>query len=192
MDHTGKARCHWARHPLEVAYHDTEWGVPVSDDTKHFEFLVLDAFQAGLSWLTILKKRDRFRIAFQNFDVEAIAQFKDRDINALLLDQGIIRNEMKIRATVHNAQAFLRVQEEFGSFNHYVWSFVNHRPLINTWGHYSEIPAKTAVSDTMSQDLKNRGFKFVGSTICYAYMQAAGLVNDHETCCFRYHDVIKK
>jgi DNA-3-methyladenine glycosylase I len=163
--------------------------VPVQDDARHFEFLILDAFQAGLSWLTILKKRSNFREAFRNFNVKEVAEFDARDVGRLLSEKGIIRNRLKIEAAISNARAFLRVQQKFGSFNQYVWSYVDHRPIINSWSDISEIPSRTPLSDRMSHDLKSMGFKFVGSTICYAYMQAAGLINDHETGCFRYHEV---
>jgi len=192
MNIESRKRCAWARHPLEVTYHDTEWGVPVFNDRKHFEFLILDAFQAGLNWLIILKKRDQFQRAFRNYNVTEIAHFNAMDVGKLLLDKGIIRNRLKIESAVTNAQAFLKVQEEFGSFNSYIWSFVDHHQVVNSWKHLTDIPAKTTLSDKLSHDLKSRGFKFVGSTICYAYMQAAGLVNDHEIGCFRYREVMQK
>jgi len=182
-------RCAWVKptEPLEIHYHDTEWGVPVHDDRKLFEFLVLDAFQAGLSWNTILKKRENFRAAFNNFEAEIISQYDEEKVADLLNDAGIIRNKLKIRATIANAQLFLKIQKEEGSFDRYIWQFTNHKTLVNQWKHHREIPAKTIESDAMSKDLTKRGFKFVGSTICYAFMQAAGMVNDHTTDCFRYN-----
>jgi DNA-3-methyladenine glycosylase I len=182
-------RCAWPSDPLMIQYHDEEWGVPLHNDRKLFEFMVLDAFQAGLSWKTILNKRENFRKAFDNFDPEIIALYDEEKYNSLLADAGIIRNRAKIRATISNARAFLSVQNEFGSFDKYIWSFVGHKPIINSWKSLSELPAKTEVSDKMSKDLTKRGFKFVGSTICYAFMQAAGMVNDHVTTCFRYREV---
>jgi DNA-3-methyladenine glycosylase I len=181
-----KPRCAWIADDLMMKYHDEEWGVPLHDDRKLFEFMLLDAFQAGLSWKTILNKRENFRKAFDNFDPVAIAKYDESKYENLLTDAGIIRNRAKIKATISNAQAFLRVQEEFGTFDKYIWSFVNHQPVINSWKTLSELPAKTAISDRMSKDLTKRGFKFVGSTICYAFMQAAGMVNDHVVGCFRY------
>jgi DNA-3-methyladenine glycosylase I len=182
-------RCPWpGQHTLAIAYHDQEWGVPVHDDYKHFEFLVLDAFQAGLSWNTILNKRENFRKAFDNFDFEKIAKYSEKKIEQLMKDEGIIRNQLKIRATVANALAFIKIQKEFGSFDQYIWRFTNGKTLVNKVEHLSEAPAKTTVSDAMSKDLQKRGFKFVGSTICYAYMQAAGLVNDHRIDCFRHKE----
>ena len=171
-----------------MAYHDEEWGVPVLDDRKHFEFLVLDCFQAGLSWRTILYKRENFRKAFANFDYKKVAKFGDKEFERLMNDAGIIRNRLKILGTIQNAKMLLEVQKEFGSFNKYIWQFTKGKQLNSKIGTIKEIPAKTAVSDEMSKDLKKRGFKFVGSTICYAYMQAAGMVNDHETICFRHKE----
>lgn len=182
-------RCNWSKHPLEVAYHDTEWGVPVHDDKKHFEFIVLDTFQAGLSWLTVLKKRENFRDALDGFNYELISKYGKGKIIELLADQGIIRNKLKINATIKNARSFMGIQEEFGSFDKYIWSFVNGKTIVNTWKGISQIPSTSSESDAMSKDLKKRGFSFVGSTTCYAYMQAAGMVNDHETSCFRYSEV---
>ncbi len=183
-------RCQWpSNDPLMIKYHDTEWGVPLHNDRKLFEFLVLDAFQAGLSWRTILHKRANFKKAFVNFDPVKIAKFSQKDVNRLLKDAGIIRNRLKIKATITNAQAYLEVKKEFGTFDKYIWQFVDHKPIINKFAKMSEIPAKTAISDKMSEDLKKRGFKFVGSTICYAFMQAAGMVNDHEISCFRHKQV---
>ena len=172
-----------------IAYHDEEWGVPLHDDRKLFEFLVLDAFQAGLSWRTILHKRDNFRLAFDGFDAQLIARYKKRKIGQLLENAGIVRNKMKIEATVANAEAFLRVQSEYGSFDSYIWQFVGGQPKQNRWRSLKRLPANTPDSDRMSKDLKERGFKFVGTTICYAFMQAAGMVNDHLVKCFRYEDV---
>jgi len=186
-----KVRCGWAFKPLDMEYHDTEWGVPVHDDSKLFEFLVLDAFQAGLSWSTILAKRENFRNAFDNFDYQKIADYNQHKIDELLQNEGIIRNKLKINATVSNARAFMQVQKQFGSFDKYIWSFTGGKPIINKWETMKGIPATSPESDAMSKDLKKRGFKFVGSTICYAFMQAAGMVNDHLTSCFRYKEVYK-
>ena len=172
-------------------YHNTEWGTPVHDDSKLFEFLVLDAFQAGLSWLTILKKRENFRKAFDNFDYNKIAKYDEKKYDKLMNDAGIIRNKLKIKAAITNAMMFIDIQKEFGSFDKYIWQFVDSKTIHNRWKTMKEIPAKTAVSDLMSGDLKKRGFKFVGSTICYAFMQAAGLVNDHVVGCYRYKEVKK-
>ncbi len=169
-----------------MTYHDTEWGVPVHDDRRHFEFLVLDAFQAGLSWAIVLKKREAFRKAFAGFDPARVARFSDARLEKLLTDDSIIRNRLKVFAARANARAFVAVQREFGSFDRYIWRFVGGRPRVNRWRSPGQIPASTAQSDAMSADLKRRGFRFVGSTICYAYMQAAGMVNDHLTGCFRY------
>lgn len=183
-------RCAWAgTDPLMVAYHDEEWGVPVHDDRKLFEFLVLDAFQAGLSWKTILHKRENFRTALDNFDAGKISRYGDSERERLLADAGIVRNRMKIDATIGNAKAFLRMQKEHGSFDSWIWQFTDGRTQTNSWTSLGEIPAKTEASDAMSKALKAEGFKFVGSTICYAFMQAAGMVNDHETDCFRYDEV---
>ena len=180
-------RCEWAdRGDLERAYHDTEWGVAVHDDRRLFEFLVLEGAQAGLSWSTVLEKREGYRKAFRNFDVEAVSGFSDGDVSMLLADPGIIRNRLKIRASVDNAKAFLRVREEFGSFDRYIWRFVGGTPVRNAWSMLTEIPSRTPASDAMSGDLRKRGFKFVGPTICYAFMQAVGMVNDHVVGCFRY------
>ena len=183
----GLVRCEWAvGHPLLAEYHDREWGVPVHDDRKLFEFLVLDAFQAGLSWLTILKKRENFRANFDGFDPERICRYGEDTIARLLQDPGIIRNRLKVKATVSNARCFLRVQEEFGSFDRYIWQFTGGRTRVNSFHSQSRIPAKTRQSEAMSRSLRKRGFRFVGPTICYAFMQAAGMVNDHVTGCFRY------
>ena len=175
-----KHKCGWCLgDALYEAYHDNEWGVPVKDDDTLFEFLILETFQAGLSWITILRKRENFRKAFDNFDYKKIAKYVETKIEALLEDEGIVRNKLKVRATVSNAQAFMKVQEEFGSFSSYIWGFIDDQPIINTIANYKEGPAHTALSDTISKDLKKRGFKFVGSTVVYAHMQATGMVNDH-------------
>ena len=185
-----KTSCEWpADDDLMIAYHDEEWGVPLHDDRKLFEFLVLDAFQAGLSWRTILHKRENFRLAFDAFDAQLIARYKKRKIGQLLENAGIVRNRMKIEATVGNAKAFLGVQSEYGSFDSYIWQFVGGQPKQNRWKSLKRLPASTPDSDRMSKDLKERGFKFVGTTICYAFMQAAGMVNDHLVQCFRYEEV---
>lgn len=180
-------RCPWCgTDPLYVAYHDTEWGVPVYDDQLLFEFLVLESFQAGLSWLTILRKRENFRKALDGFDYHKIARYSDTKLNQLMNDSGIIRNRLKIEATVTNALAFIQVQQEFGSFSKYIWGFVGGEPIQNHWKTLQEVPATTSLSDQISKDLKKRGFKFLGSTVVYAHMQATGMVNDHLTSCFRY------
>jgi len=183
-------RCGWVPDdPLYQKYHDKEWGVPVHDDRLLFEFLILEGAQAGLSWATILKKRDNYRAAFDNFSAEKIANYDDRKYQELLENPGIIRNRLKIQSTIQNAKAFLAVQKEYGSFDPYIWQFVDGKPIVNNWKTLKELPARTAESDAMSKDLKKRGFKFVGSTICYAFMQAVGMVNDHTVDCFRYHQV---
>ena len=183
-------RCAWSSSdPLMIAYHDTEWGVPVHDDRKLFEFLVLDAFQAGLSWAIILKKRENFRRALHDFDAKKIARYTAKDVTRLLADPGIVRNRLKIEATIGNARRFADVQQEFGSFDRYIWQFVGGGPIKNRHSALAQIPARTKESDAMSKDLGGRGFRFVGSTICYAFMQAAGMVNDHTVNCFRYHEV---
>lgn len=180
-------RCAWpSNDELMMAYHDTEWGVPVTDDRKHFEYLVLDCFQAGLSWRTVLYKRENFRKAFAKFDFKKVAKFTEDDYERLMGDAGIIRNRLKILGTIQNAKMFLEVQKEFGSFNEYIWQFTKGKQINSKIGTMKQIPAKTEVSDAMSKDLVKRGFKFVGSTICYAYMQAAGMVNDHELSCHRH------
>lgn len=185
-----KHRCGWCvGDKLYEAYHDQEWGVPVTDDDTLFEFLTLETFQAGLSWITILRKRENFRKAFDGFNYRKIAQYKQDKIDSLLQDAGIIRNKLKIHATITNAQMFMKIQEEFGSFSNYIWGFVDGEPIKNKLKHYKEAPATTAISDALSKDLKKRGFKFVGSTVMYAHMQATGMVNDHEVGCFRYHEV---
>jgi len=183
-------RCNWpGSNPLMIRYHDEEWGVPVYDDRKLFEFMVLDAFQAGLSWSIVLKKRENFRKALDNFQPKKIALYNDVKIQELLQDTGIIRNKLKIQATVDNAHRFLEIQKEFGSFDRYIWQFTGGKTLVNSWKTMDEIPAKSKESDVMSRDLKKKGFKFVGSTICYAFMQAAGMVNDHVVSCFRHKAV---
>ena len=185
-----KKRCAWCGNdPLYMAYHDKEWGVPVYDDDKLFEFLILETFQAGLSWITILRKRENFRKAFDNFDYKKIAKYGDDKYESLLQDAGIVRNKLKIKATISNAQAFMEVQKEFGSFSDYIWAFTDGEPIKNGFKSLSEVPATTALSDKLSKDLKKRGFKFVGSTVIYAHMQATGMVNDHITSCFRYDEV---
>jgi DNA-3-methyladenine glycosylase I len=189
-DMTNK-RCSWAGvdDPLMLQYHDSEWGVPVHDDRKHFEFLVLEGAQAGLSWMIILKKREGYRRAFEGFDPQRVARFSARRIEKLALDPGIIRNRMKIESAVRNARAFLKIQEEFGSFDSYCWRFVGGRPKLNRWKTMREIPATSPESDAFSKDLKHRGFSFVGSTVMYAHMQAVGMVNDHLIDCFRYREI---
>ncbi|MCC6176430.1 MAG: DNA-3-methyladenine glycosylase I [Chloroflexi bacterium] len=183
-------RCAWvSSDPLYVAYHDEEWGVPVHDDRKQFEMLILEGAQAGLSWLTILRKREGYRRAFAGFDPEAVARFDEADVARLLADDGIVRNRLKIASAITNARAFLAVQEEFERFDAYLWRFVDGRPRQNTWRSRTEVPARTLESDALSKDLKKRGFRFVGSTIMYAHMQATGLVNDHTTDCFRYAEI---
>ena len=185
-------RCEWPEgSELMINYHDTEWGTPLHDDGKLFEFLVLDCFQAGLSWEIVLKKRESFRSAFDDFNPERISKYTQRKIQSLLKDPGIIRNRLKVESTVSNAGIFLEVQQEFGSFDSYIWRFTEGKTIVNSWKRLSEIPANTPVSDTMSRQLKKRGFKFVGSTICYAFMQAAGMVNDHVVDCFRYKELIE-
>jgi DNA-3-methyladenine glycosylase I len=187
-----KIRCSWClKFDEYIAYHDTEWGVPVHDDNVHFEFLILEGAQAGLSWSTILKKREGYRKAFVNFDPVKVAKFKEDRIEKMLLDPGIVRNRLKVNAAVNNARRFLEVQKEFGTFDTYIWSFVGGKPKINTWKQLSEIPPTSPESDALSKDLIKRGFKFVGSTVIYAHMQACGLINDHITDCWRYHAVNK-
>ncbi len=185
-----KNRCGWSSgHPLMIEYHDTEWGVPVHDDRKLFEFLVLDAAQAGLSWQTVLLKRENYRKAFDNFDAEKVARYSEKRIQKLLTNPGIIRNRLKVRSAVQNAKAFLKVHDEFGTFDRYIWQFVDDKPRITGIRSLKEIVATSKESDAMSKDMKTRGFNFVGSTICYAFMQAAGLVNDHLVTCFRHQEV---
>jgi DNA-3-methyladenine glycosylase I len=183
-------RCGWCiGDPLYEAYHDEEWGVPVYDDETLFEFLVLETFQAGLSWITILRKRENFRTAFDDFDYKKIANYSEEKIQKLLLDAGIIRNKLKVRAAVSNAQLFMDIQKEFGSFSKYIWGFVDGNPVQNSVVDYKKAPPTTKISDALSKDLKKRGFKFVGSTVMYAHMQATGMINDHEVDCFRYDEV---
>ena len=185
----GPVRCFWAGNELSNAYHDEEWGVPAHDDNTLFEFLILEGAQAGLSWDTILQKRQNYSAAFAGFDPQRVARYNRRKIQALLRDPGIVRNRLKIASAVQNAQAFLTVQDEFGSFDRYIWQFVGGKPRQNAWRARQRIPARTAESDAMSKDLKKRGFSFVGSTICYAFMQATGMVNDHAVDCFRYREL---
>ena len=188
--HIMKKRCDWGTEDeLYIEYHDREWGVPLHDDRRLFEFLILEGNQAGLSWITILKKRENYRLALDGFDARKIARYKDSKIQSLLKDPGIVRNRLKLEATVANAKAFLKVQSEFCSFDKYIWQFVGGKPIRNNWKSVAEIPAKSDESDSMSKDLKKRGFKFVGSTICYAFMQATGMVNDHTIDCFRYREI---
>ena len=183
-------RCEWCgTDPLYIKYHDEEWGVPVHDDRKLFEFLILEGAQAGLSWITILKKRENYIKAFDNFDPVKVSRYSEKKIEKLLQNPGIVRNKLKINSAVGNAKAFLKIQKEYGSFDKYIWSFVGGKPIINKWKSLKEIPAITKESDAMSKDLKKHGFKFVGSTICYAFMQAVGMVNDHTVKCFRYKEL---
>jgi len=185
-----KHRCGWCKgDALYESYHDLEWGVPIKDDAKLFEFLILETFQAGLSWITILRKRENFRKAFDQFDYNKIIQYDEQKIASLLQDEGIIRNKLKIRATISNALSFIKIQEEFGSFSAYIWGFIAGKPIKNAVHNYKKAPANTELSDTISKDLKKRGFKFVGSTVVYAHMQATGMVNDHEINCYRYDEV---
>jgi DNA-3-methyladenine glycosylase I len=182
-------RCGWAIDELAIRYHDEEWGVPVHDDRRWFEFLILEGAQAGLSWDTILRKRENYRRALAGFDPQAVARFDDARLVSLLADPGLVRNRLKLTSAVKNAQAFLRVRDEFGAFDTYIWRFVDGRPVLNRWMHLAEVPARTPLSDAISKDLKRRGFTFVGSTICYALMQATGLVNDHLVDCFRHGEL---
>ncbi|HXR78042.1 MAG TPA: DNA-3-methyladenine glycosylase I [Bryobacteraceae bacterium] len=186
MPSLDRPRCSWASNQLSIRYHDDEWGVPVHDDHRFFEFLILEGAQAGLSWDTILKKRDAYRRAFAEFDPAKVARFNQKSIARLLANPGIVRNRLKIESTLTNARSFLAVQEDFSSFDEYVWRFVDGRPKRNAWRSQDRLPASTPESDALSKDLKQRGFRFVGTTICYAFMQATGLVNDHVTDCFRY------
>lgn len=181
-------RCAWAKGDLMAAYHDHEWGVPVHDDRLHFEFLILEGAQAGLSWDTILKRREGYRRAYRNFEPEVVARFTEEDVARLLADEGIIRNRAKVASSITNAQSFLKVQEEFGSFDAYAWRFVDGRPIQNAWPSFRECPAQTKESEALSKDLIKRGFRFVGPTIIYAHMQAVGMVNDHSTDCFRWRE----
>jgi DNA-3-methyladenine glycosylase I len=182
-------RCPWATNDLSIRYHDEEWGLPTHDDTTLFEFLILEGAQAGLSWDTILKKRENYRAAFDHFDPKKIARYDRGKIQSLMNDAGIIRNRLKIASAIQNAKAFLKVQDDFGSFDAYIWQFTGGAPIVNARRSMNQVPARTAESDAMSKDLKKRGFSFVGTTICYAFMQAAGLVNDHLTTCFRYSQI---
>jgi len=182
-------RCEWAKNELYIAYHDHEWGVPVHNDRELFEFLILEGMQAGLSWETILRKRDNYRAALDNFEVSAVASYKQPKVRQLLANPGIIRNRLKIEAAVQNARLFLEIQKEFGSFDAYVWEFVGGRQIQNKWGASKEVPTSTAEADVLSKDLRRRGFKFVGPTICYAFMQATGMVNDHLAHCFRHKEL---
>ena len=188
-----KPTCSWPKaDPLLVKYHDKEWGMPIHNDKKLFEFLILEGFQAGLSWLTILRKRENFRKAFDNFDFNKVAAYKRRKTNSLLTDSGIIRNKLKIESAIVNAKAFIEVRKEFGTFSKYIWNFTGGKPINNEFESLKDIPPRTELSDLISKDLKKRGFKFVGSTIVYAHMQATGMVNDHIKACFRYKEIIDK
>ena len=190
IKNTDKVRCSWVTDdPLYMEYHDSEWGSPIYNDRLLFEFLILEGAQAGLSWLTVLKKHDNYRRCFENFDAKKIARYNNRKIESLLSNPGIIRNRLKIEAAIINSQAFLQVQQEWGSFSEYIWQFVDGKPIKNHWKTFKHIPTRTDISDNMAKDLKKRGFKFVGSTICYAYMQAVGMVNDHTVNCFRYRKI---
>jgi DNA-3-methyladenine glycosylase I len=186
---TNPVRCHWAQNELNIPYHDEEWGVPVHEEKKWFEFLILEGAQAGLSWDTILRKRARYREVLDGFDPAKVAGYDKKKVRELLKDEGIIRNKLKINSAIANAQAFLKVQDEFGSFDGYIWRFVDGRPKQNAWKAHHQVPAQTLQSDALSKDLQKRGFRFVGSTICYALMQATGMVNDHLTSCFRYSEL---
>lgn len=187
-----KMRCQWPTSPLMITYHDDEWGVPLHDDQKLFEFLILEGAQAGLSWDTVLKKRENYRKAFHNFNAARIAKYTARDVTRLLKNEGIIRNRLKIASATRNAKVFLDIQKEFTSFDVYIWQFVGNEPEVNKFKKMSDLPATSPESDAMSKDLKARGMSFVGSTICYAFMQATGMVNDHTTSCFRYKELLKK
>ena len=182
-------RCGWAKNELAILYHDAEWGVPLHDDRGLFEFLILEGAQAGLSWDTILRKRENYRKAFDGFDVNKVARYTEKRIERLLQDAGIIRNRLKVTSAVSNAKAFLKIQKEFGSFDKYIWDFVDGKPIVNKWKQIDQVPATSPVSDAISKDMKKRGFNFVGSTIMYAHMQATGMVNDHLTSCFRYREI---
>lgn len=186
-------RCPWCGNDeLYVKYHDEEWGVPVRDDKKHFEFLVLESAQAGLSWITILRKRENYRKAYDDFDVDKVAHYDENKVEELLQNAGIIRNRKKIEASINNAKRFIEIQKEFGSFDKYIWNFVNNSPVVNYWNDISEVPAASEFSDKVSKDLKARGFKFLGSTIIYAHLQATGIINDHLVSCFRHDEVNKQ
>ncbi len=185
-----KIRCQWStKNALDQEYHDVEWGVPIHDDQLLFEFLILEGQQAGLSWSTILAKRDTYRIAYDNFDPHTIIHYDQKKRATLLNDPGVVRNKLKVNSVVTNAKVFLEIQKEYGSFDHFIWSFVDGTPITNTWKTMEEVPASTELSDVMSKTLKKKGFKFIGTTICYAYMQAIGMVNDHTTDCFRYQEI---
>lgn len=184
-----KPRCGWAKNDLAIRYHDAEWGAPQHNDEKLFEFLILEGAQAGLSWDTILRKRENYRAAFDDFDAKKIARYDERKLNELLSNEGIVRNRLKIASAVQNAKSYLQIKDEFGSFDFYIWNFVGGKQVVNAWKDLREVPAKTSVSDAMSKDLKRRGFNFVGSTICYAFMQACGLVNDHLVSCYRHGEI---
>jgi DNA-3-methyladenine glycosylase I len=185
-------RCPWCENnDLYIKYHDDEWGVPVHDDMKHFEFLTLEIFQSGLSWLTILKKRENFRKAFSNFDYSKISKYNEEKIEELMNDKGIIRNRKKIEATINNANKFIKIREEFKSFENYIWNFVDGAPIINKWEKIEELPTKSELSDIICKDLKKRGFKFIGSIVIYSHLQATGLINDHLTTCFKYKEIKK-
>lgn len=189
MNHE-KIRCAWCgTDPLYIKYHDQEWGVPVKKDAIFFEFIILESFQAGLSWITILRKRENFREAFDHFNYKKIAEYKQSKIDELLQNEGIIRNKLKVNSAVSNAKAFMEIQKEFGSFSNYIWRFVDNKPVQNTWKNHTDAPATTPESDALSKDLKKRGFKFMGSTVVYAFMQATGLVNDHIVNCFRHQNL---
>ncbi len=188
-----KSRCGWCiGDELYESYHDNEWGVPLHDDRLLFEFLILETFQAGLSWITILRKRENFRLAFDNFDYKIVAQYNEKKKEELLQNAGIIRNKLKVNSAITNAQNFMKIQEEFGSFDAYIWKFVDNEPIVNSWKNHKDCPANTQTSDLISKDLKKRGFKFVGSTVIYAFMQAIGMVNDHIIDCFRHTEVMQR
>ena len=189
MHADARSRCAWATNSLAIVYHDREWGVPQHEDRVLFEFLILEGAQAGLSWDTILRKRENYRAAFANFDPKKVSRFNPRKLDALMRDEGIVRNRLKVLSAVKNAKAFLNVEDEFGSFDRYIWQFVGGKPKVNAPRSSTDLPAHTAESDEMSKDLKKRGFTFVGSTICYAFMQAVGMVNDHQITCFRYRQI---
>jgi DNA-3-methyladenine glycosylase I len=191
MHSDDRPRCAWIADELMLQYHDDEWGVPVHDDRLIFEFLVLEGAQAGLSWATILRKRENYRVAFDNFEPERVARYDARKVAKLLADPGIVRNRLKVRSAVTNAQAFLKVKAEFGTFDRYIWRFVGGKPRVNRWRSLKELPASTPESDAMSRDLRQRGFKFVGSTICYAHMQATGMANDHVVTCYRHKELLQ-
>lgn len=182
-------RCTWAKDPLEIAYHDSEWGKPVHDDKRLFEKLTLEGAQAGLSWLTILKKRQGYRDSFSDFDPQIVARFTDAKVEKLLVNPAIIRHRLKIQSTINNARQVLKIQDEFGSFDHYLWQYVEHKPIVNQWALHTDLPSQTPLSKTISKDMLKRGFKFIGPTTCYALMQGVGMVNDHQITCFRYAEL---